>query len=89
MSRGDGYSIDRKAGRWASSVRERVDFLLANPGLCEMSRRTIVDRLKELQYVAKSTYWKDVRIEQLLDLVDTARFANGQPPVHRRLQDDD
>jgi hypothetical protein len=77
--------MDRKRGRWASTVRERVDWLRARPQLHkewqgerqDPRRRQIVEALRDAGLISKTTYWKDVNVDALLRLTHaTVRPGN-------------
>jgi hypothetical protein len=61
-------SLDRKRGRWKSTVRQRVAWLLAHRDLWKKDKRTIVEAMREAGLVARTTYWKDVHVEALFRL---------------------
>lgn len=74
MARGN-LSIERKRGRWASTVRERVDWLRARPELYrgwqgerDPRQRQIVEALRAAGLISKTTYWKDVHVDALVRL---------------------
>jgi len=66
------YPITRKQGRWASTVQQRVDWLLAYPNFwkdwCARDSRTraLVDLMRDAGLVSKTTYWKDIRMDSLI-----------------------
>lgn len=74
MGRGK-LTMDRKRGRWASTVRERVEFLRARPELhrgwqgdLDPRRRDVVEAMRDAGLISKTTYWKDVHVSDLLRL---------------------
>jgi len=68
-------TMERKRGRHASSVRERVEWLRARPqlhrdwqGEADPRRRAVVEAMRDAGLISKTTYWKDVHVEALLRL---------------------
>lgn len=83
-------TLRRKQGRWASSVSERVTWLLEHPeqwkdwaGERDPRRRALVEALRTAGLIAKTTYWKDVRVVALILLATRTNERITKNVQHR------
>jgi len=81
---GTNITMERKQGRHASTVRQRVDWLRARPHLYrgwqgdeDPRRRGLVEAMRGVGLISKTTYWKDVHVDALL------RLAKATVPAPR------
>lgn len=63
------HSIDRKQGRWTTSTRDRVMWLIQNlEQASQIPKKELVLWMKREGLVSQLTYWKDVRTDRLFEL---------------------
>lgn len=73
--------VHRKVGDWTSSVAEKVAWLSAHAKQFK-TEQEIVSAMKKAGLIAKSTYWRDVRLSRYFELV------NGRNETTRHFRPD-